>query len=222
MKESEKKHSSLIIRNPTSLINVGNTLALTNKILTKYSVRIIPYRRYNKWYLFNINMNKIISEDYDSADFLDCHLTSSKSIIVQKNGLSAIYRNESTPTTRNWYSAIKPLKSDSEILIACKDGKFGLISNSDDTLIPFEYELIKENLRFRDLSENGLLCVRKNGYYGIISLKDCSPIINLEYDDITDTGYVGDENILRIKKGDEIGVFSLTTNRILFLGTFED
>jgi hypothetical protein len=57
--EENNNNNSIILSNSVELDKIKNSLELTNKILISYSIKLVPYRINNLWYIYNIELNKI-------------------------------------------------------------------------------------------------------------------------------------------------------------------
>ena len=69
--EENNNNNSIILSNSVELDKIKNSLELTNKILISYSIKLVPYRINNLWYIYNIELNKIISESFNFIKFID-------------------------------------------------------------------------------------------------------------------------------------------------------
>lgn len=222
MTDENRKQNSLIHIGSTTLVRVGNSIELTNRIITKYAIRIVPFRVDQLWYIYNIDSKQIISDGFDLVKFIDNSFTDSKSLLIANGEDFSILNNPSELASLMWYKDLKPLTVDKMKMIVYLNGKCGLIDANGKTLIPISYDKIIDKLRFRNASSDEILIVSKNRKYGIIDLHSFKTILPIEYDLIEETGYVDSDNILKVKQDNKIGVFDCKSKSLLFLAEFVD
>lgn len=217
MTNNNNLESSIIPISSTSLDRVENSIMLTNKIITKYSIRLVPFRIDNLWYIYNIDSKTIISEGFYFIQFLDNSFTFSKSLFINNKSSFAIIDNPIKLTNIIWYEHLKQLVKDRTKLIAYLDGKSGLIDDNEKLLIQFVYDKII------DKSYLDILIVIQHTKYGIIDVNNYSVILQITYDLIeTFWKNSSSEYFLKIKQNNKIGIFDCNKKSLLFLADFVD
>lgn len=222
MAEENNNNNSIILSNSVELDKIKNSLELTNKILISYSIKLVPYRINNLWYIYNIELNKIISESFNFIKFIDESLIYSKSLLLEKNKTFAILNNTKNILDLIWYKSIKTLDNDKKIMIVSYEEKKGLVNFENDILVPFIYDDIIDISKSDNLKSSGLLITIKNNKFGIIDTKDYDELLPANFDKISKIRYTDSDNILKIIKGNKVGVFDCILKKVLFLGNFED
>jgi hypothetical protein len=222
MAENNENNTSIIPVDSNSIVRVGNAIELINRLLAKESVRMVPFRVGDYWYVYNLDSKSIISEFFDLIQFIDNSTKKSKALLIANEKRFAILNEPRELSSLIWYDDLKPIAVDKMKMIVSKEGSFGIIEASGKILEPFTYDKIIDKLRFRNASSDGFLIVNKNSKYGIIALDSLLNILPVEYDIIEETGNVHGDNILKVRKANNIGVFDCRLKTLLFLAEFDD
>jgi hypothetical protein len=99
------------------------------------------------------------------------------------------------------YRAIPAQKT--AVYMARKGGKYGMLSESRVTVVPFEYDELNYNLK------TNYLYVKKDSLFGILE-RDGKPFIPIAYDDI-----MSDGTYYKVRKGKKVGLLNLAGKEIV-------
>lgn len=191
--------------------------SISLKILKKKSnLNYIPFHTKDKWTLFDTKNEKLISELFDDAYFFDNTLESSTSCIIKLNEEYAIVHNSLDLIDIKWFKKIRMLEHFKECCFAFNGFYWGIVSHKNEILLPFEH------LGFLEFNyKNTFAGYKKNGKFGLIDLANFNICIPFEYDKLYRNNR-DDENIIRLSKNDEIGIFDMLEKKIIKIKEAED
>ncbi|MGA3014483.1 MAG: WG repeat-containing protein [Bacteroidales bacterium] len=197
---AEKKHNSIVKREPTSLTRVSKSIEITNKLLAVAEEPfLIPYRKGNKWGFCDRNKKIIIP-----CIFEDVHLFSIGFADVKNNDKWGLINNTGKEVIPCIYDEVHSFSE--ELAVVKHNGKWGFIDKTWKEVIPCIYD------RARDFSE-GLASVCVSDKWGFIDRKG-KEIIPFIYDD-ADAADNFSEGLAAVNLNNKWGYIDKTGKKII-------
>jgi len=118
---------------------------------------------------------ELLPTKYDEINYY----SSQEWFLLVQNGVSTIKDVDGKNVFDKKYTSITKLDYDFRYIIAEKNGKFGIISKTEQVLAPFEFQEISKNYN------NRLFITKKNDKWGVYSILFDRFIIEPQYDEVT-------------------------------------
>ncbi len=120
----------------------------------------------------------------DSAQY--GYILRRKTIVDKLTGAVKIETLDSIPPQYSELKYLTPISFDT-LLAKGKDGKWGIISAKNDTVAPFVFDEIKTEITTvinKDSVATAYFTAKKNGKWGVTSLKDGSLVLDYDFDEV--------------------------------------
>jgi Leucine-rich repeat (LRR) protein len=120
----------------------------------------------------------------DSAQY--GYILKKKTIIDKITGAVKLETLDSIPPQYKGLKFLTPISFDT-ILAQDKEGKWGIVSGKNDTIAPFVFDEIKTEIvtiMGADSVKTAYCTAKKNGKWGVSSLKDASLVLDYEFDEV--------------------------------------
>ena len=140
-----------------------------------------------KYGIVSYSDTPILEAKFDAID----KIYSNDMYVVKEGTTQKLVNKEGNPILQDGYNEIKAILKNKEGVIIVKDGKYGVIKTTGETLLNAEYDNLKE-------AKEGILIAKKDNKFGIIDLANNIKIefkyANISYNEQADIYIVEDEN----------------------------
>lgn len=141
----------------------------------------------DKYGLISYNKEQLLSNEYEKIT----GIYGTKLYVISKNGKQQLINKEKEVVLEKGFDDIKQILQSEEGIIYTSKNKYGVMDLKGETIIPSEYEEIKE-------AKDSIFIAKKDGKYGVID-KDKNERIEFKYSKITynkqaDIYFAEDEN----------------------------
>lgn len=182
-----------------------------------YEKRVLKYKQDGKYGLIDYNGKVIIKPIYEEIESLE---NKESELIVKKNGKYGVINDRGTKLIKEEYDGIvadgyyteKDGYALSGYIINNKTTngyRYGYINHKLKKILNVEYNVIERVLEIND-GQDVYIITSKNGKFGVV--KNNKILINYDYQDIE---YDNSNNVFKLQRNSQYGIFSISGKQIL-------
>lgn len=220
--------SSLTPTGSTGIVKVGNSIDITKKLISQgersilglNKISFIPYRKNDKWYLYDFNLKHIIDIEFDYIYLRYDNYKFDPFCILKKDLQAAFCGKSFNYLDLTWVDEITFPAYFRNILIVREENKYKIKNEYFFDILPTFFDYIVElGVNIANRESSIYLTIYKNGKVGLFCCKSLSIVLPIAYDEIRQL-----ENVeyFSVGSNSKKGIYSSAENKIIVDPIFEN